>query len=150
MQSDTIRLRALLRGFARRFDLVEDRKIARTHPFSATYAEALVALGDRSEEALSHRALAGLLGIDKSNVTRLCAQMEAAGHVLQVRAPHDARSRLVVLTARGVKLAGELGRASRERFGALLRTIPANERAGVFRALATLNAALDAMTDDVP
>lgn len=97
----------------------------------------------RRGERLTQQALGEALGIDKSNVTRLSAKMEQAGHVTQERCPTDGRARLLSLTAAGARLAARVDAASRERFGRLLAALPArSDRARVIAALETLDAAI--------
>ncbi len=93
---------------------------------------------------LTQQALGAELGIDKSNVARLCAKMVRAKHVKQRPSERDGRSRLVSLTSRGARLAQEADGASRARFGALLGGIPEPRRADVIVALQHLVDALDA------
>ena len=86
--------------------------------------------------------LAGALGIDKSNVARLCERMVDAGHAVQSVPPADGRSRLVTLTAKGTRLAQRIEQGSRDRFLAVSAGIPARKRRAVIDALADLNAAV--------
>ncbi len=60
--------------------------------------------------------LAGRLNIDRTNVSRLAARMEAAGDVERVPHPEDGRARLLVLTDRGRHAAAAVDRASAARF----------------------------------
>jgi len=149
MPREANRLRALVQIFVRRFGLLDTSRTPCGHPISTSHAHALMTLLER-EGAVPQRVLAGALGIDKSNVTRLCTQMEAAGHVSQARDPNDGRSRLLTLTAKGTRLATELGLASHRRFADLLTNIPASERAGVLHALNTLNEALERLSESTP
>jgi DNA-binding MarR family transcriptional regulator len=82
------------------------------------------------------------LGIDKSNVARLCAQMEEMRHVLQEPDSEDRRARRVRLTAKGQRLGQEVKQASERRFEELLSRIPAAQRQAVFAGLSALNEAL--------
>ncbi|MFZ5894739.1 MAG: MarR family winged helix-turn-helix transcriptional regulator [Myxococcota bacterium] len=60
------------------------------------HARALMALESQGE--LTQQQLGQHLGIDKSNVARLCARMVDDGQVVQAVSEQDARSRLVTLT----------------------------------------------------
>jgi DNA-binding MarR family transcriptional regulator len=116
-------------------------------PLSTSNAHALMVLlqAGRLGERVTQQALGIALGIDKSNVTRLCAKMEAAGHIQQRRCPNDGRARLVALTPEGVRLATRVDKASRERFRQLLAALPGrSDQARVVAALDTLNAAIAA------
>ncbi|MBX3184962.1 MAG: winged helix-turn-helix transcriptional regulator [Polyangiaceae bacterium] len=106
------------------------------------HAHALMVLLARGE--LSQQALGAELGIDKSNVARLCAKMVREEQARQRASKLDGRSRLVSLTARGVRLAQRVEGASRARFASLLEGIPSGRRADVIAALEHLVSALDA------
>jgi DNA-binding MarR family transcriptional regulator len=92
--------------------------------------------------SLNQKELADELGIDKSNVTRLCQKMEAEGQIAQVRGEEDARVRRLKLTSRGTKLAREIEQSSKDRFASLLKAVPASERARVFDGLELLSRAV--------
>lgn len=89
------------------------------------------------------QALGRVLGLDKSNVARLCAKMEAAGHVHQARSETDGRARLLTLTASGRALAERVEASSRGRFESLLAALPsAGQRAAVLASFKVLNDAI--------
>ena len=95
--------------------------------------------------------LAGVLGIDKSNIARLCERMVDAGHALQTVPAADGRSRLVTLTAKGTRVAQRIEQGSRDRFLKVATGIPARKRRAVIAALADLNAAVaDTAGEDQP
>jgi DNA-binding MarR family transcriptional regulator len=96
----------------------------------------------RQGKCATQRELGKALGIDKSNVTRLCRRMESAGHLVQGRSADDGRARLLSLTAVGKRLAANVERSSRDRFQRLMSAIPRRSRPGVLSALACLNQAL--------
>jgi DNA-binding MarR family transcriptional regulator len=98
----------------------------------------------RGGEHVTQRELGQALGIDKSNVTRLCRRMESAGHLVQSRSADDGRARLLSLTTRGTRLAKSVERSSRDRFRRLTSAIPRRSRAEVLSSLACLNQALAA------
>jgi DNA-binding MarR family transcriptional regulator len=137
-------LRSLVQEFVRRFGLLVTRRTPCGFPVSPSYAHALMLLLHRAREgsATVQSDLAGTLGIDKSNVARLCERMVAAGHAVQAVHPEDGRSRAVTLTAKGRRLAERIENGSRDRFSALTTGIPHNKRGAVIAALADLNAAL--------
>lgn len=140
-------IRSLVQEFVRRFGLLVTRRTPCGFPVSPSYAHALMLLLRRAREGFTtvQSDLAGTLGINKSNVARLCERMVAAGHAEQAAHPEDGRSRAVTLTAKGTRLAERIESGSRDRFSALTSSIPRYKRAGVIAALADLNAAI-AMT----
>jgi DNA-binding MarR family transcriptional regulator len=149
-RSDSARLRGLVQSFVRSFGLLVTKETPCGQPISPSYAHALMVLLDRSRErAVTAQAdLAAILGIDKSNVTRLCARMEAAGHVDQARAPDDGRSRLVTLTANGERLARRVEAASQQRFEQIVTALTRSERAAIFTSLAALNRAIATLASE--
>jgi DNA-binding MarR family transcriptional regulator len=148
-QEDVERLRRLVQEFVRRFGLLVTRRTPCGFPVSPSYAHALMLLLRRSREG--HTTLqsdvAGTLGIDKSNVARLCERMAKAGHAVQTVPPEDGRSRAVALTAKGTRLAERIEIGSRDRFSALTASIPADQREAVIAALAILNAAVESTAE---
>jgi DNA-binding MarR family transcriptional regulator len=138
-------LRVTVQRFIRSFGLLSSDRTACGTPLSTSNAHALMVLlqARGRGERLTQQALGEELGIDKSNVTRLCARMEHAGHVTQERCPNDGRARLLSLTASGARLATKVDGASRERFARLLAALPArSDRTRIVAALDALNAAI--------
>lgn len=110
-------------------------------PLAIGHAHALMILESQGE--LTQQRLGQHLGIDKSNVARLCARMVEEGHIAQAVSEQDARSRILSLTPKGRKLAGEVGVASKERFSKVLAAIPRAQRASIVQALEQLVVAID-------
>ena len=138
-----------MQEFVRRFGLLVTRQTPCGLPISPSYAHALMLLLQRSRAGLAslHSDLAGALGIDKSNVARLCERMADTGHAVQTIPPADARSRAVTLTEAGTRLAQRIEQGSRDRFSAVTAKIPARKRRAVIAALADLNAAVAQTTE---
>jgi DNA-binding MarR family transcriptional regulator len=141
IQADALR-RHMQRLF-RRFSALADDATPCGKPLPMAHAHALMLLATGTR--LSQQELGRELGIDKSNVARLCAKMVEAGHASQRPSEEDGRSRLIALTARGKRVAQQVEQASRERFGLLLEALPAESRSGVVSALELLVGALDAL-----
>jgi DNA-binding MarR family transcriptional regulator len=146
---DVEQLRALVQTFVRRFGLLITKATPCGQPLSPSHAHALMVLLERAgrRARTSQSDLGAALGIDKSNVARLCARMEAAGHVTQQRPAEDGRARLVRLTSRGAKLARRIEQGSRRRFERVVAGIAPRHRQPLFESLACLNAALEALGD---
>jgi DNA-binding MarR family transcriptional regulator len=139
--SEAERLRASVQTFVRRFGLLLQAQTPCGQPLPASHAHALMLLLGAGR-AVRQNELGAALGIDKSNVARLCAQMERKGHVKQEPDAQDRRARLVSLTAKGQRVGLEVKRASERRFVELLSRIPAARQSVVFAGLAALNDAL--------
>jgi DNA-binding MarR family transcriptional regulator len=135
-------LRRLTQRFFRRFGALAADSTPCGKPLPVAHAHALMVLLAQGE--LTQQALGAELGIDKSNVARLCAKMVRSRHVKQRPSERDGRSRLVSLTSRGARLAQDVDDASRARFGALLAGIPEPRHRDVVIALQHLVDALDA------
>lgn len=144
--SDTggAKLRRLIQTFIRSMRLLSGDQTPCAQPLPVSHAHALMVLLEAGREGnrLSQRALGQALGIDKSNVARLCRRMDRAGHLVQSRPADDGRIRLLSLTAAGKRLATGVEAASRDRFERLMAAIPRRSRAGVLASLARLNHAL--------
>lgn len=135
------RLRKNAQRFVRRYGLLASDQTPCGQPISIAYAQALFVLRERGE--CTQQQIAEELGVDKSTAARLCARMEEAGHAAQRVNHRDARSRVVGLTARGTKLAGQVDAASVARFEAILEAIPPGRRDDVIDALSVLATALE-------
>jgi DNA-binding MarR family transcriptional regulator len=138
-------LRRLMQRLFRSFGALAAESTPCGKPLSIAHAHALMVMLRRGE--LSQQDLGVELGIDKSNVARLCAKMVEVGHVQQRQSEHDGRSRTVCLTKRGDRLAREVDAASGARFGALLAALPKPRRGPLIEALQHLVAAVDELPD---
>jgi DNA-binding MarR family transcriptional regulator len=143
-RQDVEELRVLVQEFVRTFGLLVTRQTPCGFAVSPSYAHALMLLLRRAGDGLStlQSDLAGELGIDKSNVARLCERMVKAGHAVQSVPPADGRSRIVTLTAKGTRVAQRIEQGSRDRFASVADAIPVRKRRAVMAALADLNAAV--------
>lgn len=130
-----------MQTFVRDFGLLAQDATPCGKPLATSHAHALMILLDDTR-SLSQKDLADELGLDKSNVTRLCQKMEGEGQIEQVRGAEDARVRLLKLTVRGTKLAREIEQYSKDRFATLLKAVPASERARLFEGLELLSKAV--------
>jgi DNA-binding MarR family transcriptional regulator len=138
-------LRTSIQRFVRSFGLLNGDQTPGGVALSPSHAHALMALLDRErrEESSTQQDLVKILGVDKSNVTRLCAKMLEAGHLVQQPSPHDGRAWLVSLRLEGRRLAERVEDASRTRFDRVLAALPSETaRATVLRSLDLLNDAL--------
>lgn len=134
-------LRASVQTFVRRFGLLLQDQTPCGQPLPTSHAHALMLLLAAGQPLRQNELGAGL-GIDKSNVARLCAQMEEKRHVTQEADAQDRRARRVRLTAKGQRVAQDVKQASERRFEELLARIPAAKHYVVFAGLAALNDAL--------
>lgn len=109
-----------------------------------SHAHALMILRETpgEDEAPAMGDLAAELGIDKSNVTRLCRRMEDAGHLELKRCEGDGRVRRLHLTTVGRRLADQVDRSSRQRFERILSHVPEGLGDELLRGLGTLSAAI--------
>lgn len=140
-------LRSLLQQTLRRAGALRDDATPCGHPLPLAHAHALMAL--LAGGPMRQQALGALLGIDKSNVARLCARMASLGHVAQRADPDDARARVVSLTAKGRRLAGQVEAASARRHGAIVARLPPGSVDDVLCALQALSDALAEVPPDV-
>ena len=97
---------------------------------------ALVVLASRGP--LNPGALAELLGVHPSTVTRLCDRLIARKLVSRRESAASRREVTVALTARGRAVVDAVTAARREELRAVLAAVPARERAPVVAALTRL------------
>lgn len=89
---------------------------------SIPYAYALLELLHHGEP-MTVSELAANLAIDRTNVSRLCARMEEAGHLVREPHPEDGRARALRLTTRGKKLARAVDEQSAGHFERLAKQL---------------------------
>lgn len=142
-------LRELVQALFRRFGVLQAEATPCGQPLAPSHAHALMLLlaADRLGSRPTQSELAAGLGIDKSNVARLCAKLESAGMIRQQEDLRDRRRRTLRLTARGRRSAARVEAASQERFARLAEAMPARELRRVTAALATLNDAIERTRD---
>jgi DNA-binding MarR family transcriptional regulator len=135
------RLRLLVQRFVRGFGLLDGSRTPCGQPMSTTHAHLLMLLLREARGAHLSR-LAGLLAIDKSNVTRTIRELSARGHVRLEPDPADARLKRARLTPKGARLARSVDASSRRRFEALFAGLAPRERRHVLAGFAAINRAL--------
>lgn len=108
-------------------------------PLATSHAWALLELHHSGPMTVT--ALAERLNIDRTNVSRLCARMEADGDVERIDHPEDGRARLVKLTRKGKRLAAMVDRSSAEHFTTVLSRLDADV-VGIIQCIDTLTRAL--------
>ena len=148
--SDVGRLKLLVQGFASTFGLLVTKQTPCGLPISPSHAHCLMVLLQRDREAVetSQSDLGERLGIDKSNVARLCSKLQRDGHALQVRAPNDGRGRIVSLTAKGRRMGERLELASDERFRRILKAVAPAARQPMLASLEALVEAVRVLEGD--
>jgi DNA-binding MarR family transcriptional regulator len=137
-------LRSAIQRFVRSFGLLSAAQTPCGIPLALSHAHALMALLDRERrgESSTQQDLVRVLGVDKSNVTRLVGKMMEAGQLTQEPSPDDGRAWSVSLTAKGRRLSERVEEASRTRFARLLAAVPPEARQSVIRSLDLLNDAI--------
>ena len=143
MATDASTLRAVIQRFVRGFGLLAEAETPCGQPLHTSHAHALMILLDEDGEGLHQAALARQLGIDKSNASRLVAQLAKKGHVAVTTSKDDARIKRVHLTAKGARVAESVKAASRRRFADLLAAIESPHRRVVIEGLEHLTRALE-------
>lgn len=137
-------LQASVQAFVRSFGLLVTKQTPCGQPVSPSMAHALMVLLDREEGGVAtyQHQLAELLGLDRSNITRLCARLEADGRLEQEPAPDDARARVLRLTTSGQRMARNIRAASLDRFERIVQAIPNSKQQALLDALKVLTAAV--------
>lgn len=97
-------------------------------------AHALLEVEDGHE--LTQIKLARRLGLQKSTVSRLIAQMEEKGWVRRARDDHDRRAQR--LTADGARVSQTIAAARRDKFERLLAAIPHDQHDAIIESVRVL------------
>lgn len=103
---------------------------------SGSEARALIEL--MSARGIAQGELAGLLGLDKSTVSRLAAGLERKGWIRRGRDEGNQRYVRLYLTAQGGEIADRVLQAWRSRQARILAALSDDERAGLSAGLAGL------------
>jgi DNA-binding MarR family transcriptional regulator len=103
---------------------------------SASEARALIELA--SARGIAQGELAGLLGLDKSTVSRLAAGLERKGWIRRGRDEGNQRYVRLYLTPEGGEVAGRVWQAWQSRQARILDKLSADERAGLIAGLGGL------------
>jgi DNA-binding MarR family transcriptional regulator len=103
---------------------------------SASEARALIELV--SARGIAQGELAGLLGLDKSTVSRLAAGLERKGWVRRGRDDDNQRYVRLYLTTEGREVAGRVWQAWQSRQARILAKLSPDERAGLIAGLGGL------------
>jgi DNA-binding MarR family transcriptional regulator len=103
---------------------------------STSEARALIELV--SAHGIAQGELAGLLGLDKSTVSRLAAGLERKGWIRRGRDEGNQRYVRLYLTPEGGEVAGRIWQAWQSRQARILDKLSADERAGLMTGLGGL------------
>jgi len=103
---------------------------------STSEARALIEL--LSAHGIAQGELAGLLGLDKSTVSRLAAGLERKGWIRRGRDEDNQRYVRLYLTPEGGEVAGRVWHAWQSRQARILAKLSADERAGLLAGLGGL------------
>ena len=143
---DARRLRDAVRRLIVEHGAFDEARRPRGTPMSTPHAWALLELLQH-DQPLTVSELAERLNIDRTNVSRLCARMEADGELLRERDPQDARIRRLRLTPSGADLARSVDEASARHFARLSDALAADDTR-VVEALDRLREAIAATRDE--
>ncbi len=135
-------LRDAVHEFVRALGLLTPNKRPGGQNLQVSEAHALIELHRRDKnDRPTLRELGERLHIDKSNVSRLCARLEAAGLILSAPCEEDRRSKRLRLTAKGKRLANSVDVFSAERFSAVIAALP-NHGEAAMEGLVALTSAI--------
>ncbi len=109
--------------------------------FGLTEARVIYELANRQQ--ISAKQLAVDLGLDPGYVSRVLKKFENRKLISRIISPQDRRQQLIVLTAKGHEEFNELNRRSAKLFGAMLKTLGADEQTRLLDAMNTIKCLLD-------
>ncbi|MEQ3553012.1 MarR family winged helix-turn-helix transcriptional regulator [Pseudonocardia nematodicida] len=85
-------------------------------------------------------SLAGAVALDTSTMADVCRRMERRGLIARAESPHDARRKILSLTADGATALDEITRRTRRLDQELLAAVPEEQRGDIAVLLNTLGA----------
>lgn len=115
--------------------LAADTREVTQKPPSVSSSEARALIELMSARGIAQGELAGLLGLDKSTVSRLASGLERKGWVRRGRDGDNQRYVRLYLTPAGGEIAGRVWQAWHSRQARLLANLSADERAGLSAGL---------------
>ncbi|HZA39662.1 MAG TPA: MarR family transcriptional regulator [Actinomycetota bacterium] len=128
-------------AFIRAFGLHRPDHTACGQPVSVSEAHALMELA--AAESLRPASLAQRLRLEKSTVSRLVRQLEKRSWVTRAPDPEDGRAVQLRLTDAGRDAADKLARSRADKFDALMRALPEEQRGQIINSFRTLVEVLD-------
>lgn len=129
-KADAEQLQEAFAGLVRALGLLRPDTTPCGQPMSVTEAHAIAELHRRGP--LTQKELTDALGLQKSTVSRLVGQLEAADLALRDANPADGRSVVVALTPNGTRRARRLADARCALFADLLAQLsPADRRVAI-------------------
>lgn len=133
---DGDQLQRWVMAFVRAFGLLDGAQTPCGQPISASVAHALTELA--SDEGLSQGELGARLGIEKSTVSRLVADLERRDWINRRRDAADGRVLRLHLTEQGQRVSAQIAASRAALFADLAEHLTARERPMVERALEAL------------
>jgi len=127
----------------------EDRKIYESSRFGLPYSELKVLMLFDGERYLTVKGIAQKLEVAKSRVTKLIDGLRKRELVEQIYDPKDARVKLISLTPKGQRKAGEIGELQRELHRKILLQMGAEERKNMLSCLELLRSAMEAVKEEL-
>jgi len=140
LASQVAAVRRFNRFYTRQIGVLRE-KLYRS-PFSLTEVRVLYELAHRHQ--LTAKELCRDLGLDPGYLSRMLRTFEKRGWLKRTLSPDDARHYFLALTAKGRDAFAPLNQRSAQEVGALLRQVPKTSRAGVIRAMHTIEQAFAA------
>jgi DNA-binding MarR family transcriptional regulator len=117
---------------------------ARNAPAGVSVSEARALIELVAARGIAQGQLAGLLGLEKSTVSRLAAGLERKGWLRRGRDEHNQRYIRLYLTPAGAAVAGQVWRAWQSRQARIIAALTPQERAGLAAGLRGLIRAMAA------
>ena len=139
-------LREAFHSLIRRFGLLDTTRTPCGQPISVTHAHALMEILHGVE--MKQGDLARTLGLSKSAVSRMAAELERRGWIERHTDTDDGRVRRLKLTTKGKRLAQRVDDASIARFSAMLAGIPPTTRSQAVAMLDVLQRAIPSNPKD--
>ena len=109
---------------------------------STSCAYAILEINKKRDSDINQKVLAKELCLNKSSITRICAELEMNGFIKVKINNEDKRNKSIVLSAKGDKLVKRRQSQGDLYFGAILKQLPKNKISSVLESLELLSEAI--------
>ncbi len=139
---DTLEIIVSIRKIVRSLNL-ESKAIQKDFGLSITQLLCLGHLQNSPDYRTTHKELMTLLSLNSSTVSGILNRLEKRGYVARISSDTDKRSKLITLTASGLKLLEETPNVLHDRLSDRLDTLSAENKAMVQKSLNFIIAAME-------
>ncbi len=139
---DSIEIIIGIRKIVRSLNL-ESKGIQKEYGLSITQLLCLGKLQSTPDYQCSHKQMMDFLHLNSSTVTGIINRLEKRGYVIRVPSPIDKRSKIITLTAAGLRLLQEAPNVLHDRLAIKLDRLPVEDKEMIKKSLAIITSAME-------